>query len=154
MQLIKTLSIVAFVAFSAPAFAQDAAPAANPPAANPPAAAAPAAPAAEAPAAPAPKAPAPEGVSKEADQMLWCGQAFSEAGGQIKAGGDAQGGATMVDMGAKLIAQGSAALTAGGFANDKVETTKSAYAAQVSKEFAGGPSATRFSFEECKAIVK
>jgi hypothetical protein len=150
VHLIKILSIVALVAFSAPVFAQDAAPAANPPAAAAPAPAAPEA----APAAPAPKAPAPEGVSNDADQMLWCGQAFSEAGGQIKAGGDAQGGTTMMDMGTKLLAQGSAALTAAGFAADKVETTKSAYAAQVSKEFAGGPSATRYSFDECKALVK
>ncbi|MDB5561713.1 MAG: hypothetical protein JWN11_1131, partial [Hyphomicrobiales bacterium] len=46
------------------------------------------------------------------------------------------------------------ALTKAGFATDKVDATKSAYATQVSKEFAGGASATRYSFEECKAIVK
>jgi hypothetical protein len=152
MRLIASLPIAVFIALSSSVMAQDTTPAPAP-APTPPAAAAPSAPA-PATHAPAPKAPAPTGVSDEADKLLWCGQAFTEAGGQVKAGGDSTNGTAMIGYGAQLLDKGAAALTTAGFAADKVATTKTDYAAQVSKEFTGGAAATRFTFEECKALVQ
>lgn len=142
MKILKGLPLIAAMATlalaAAPALAQDAA-----------------APAAEAPAAAAPAVaptPTPEGVTPEADKLLWCGHALSQASNFAKEQGDEEAAKTLLDNGGKLIEKGSTLLADLGA--EKLDAAKAVYAEQVKTELAGTGENAKFSYEDCMTLVQ
>lgn len=143
MRLLPSLAAVALLTMTIPAMAAGDTPAAG---------ATDAAPTMESTAPAAPRAANPEGVTDEADQNLWCGHAFSNVSEQIKAGGDTAGATEMLNRGNVLIERGAALLTAAGFDEARVASTKTGYVDQVGTELAGDGSTARYTYEECVGL--